>query len=523
MWVRSTTAWIVAGIVATVGWFATWPVSQALAAGPTPSQSRADPAAVERGRVALTLEGFLKPEWSEAVYRNAARLWDQPAPDPDKDPAGYAAAFQHRYGLHPAPYPNDGLPMGLRRGFGPGGVKTGLQIDCMVCHGGSIGGQSYVGLGNTQLDLKALLFELTIADGKRRRSPPSTLNSSRGTNNAGQIAAVLLSLRNPNLSVRSFPLPLAVNLPEMDTPPWWHLKRKRTMYYDGRTDARSVRTNMQFLLGREEPRRASRPSSRLSATSWPISRVWSRPNIRSRSTPPRPRAARSSSRQTCARCHGTYGPDGTLSQQDRPAGRDRHRPGAVLGPLGPAGRPLQQDLARGRASGQHQARRLPGPAARRHLGHRPLLAQRLGSHLARPAPVVDPAPRGSPVPRRPTSRITTRPTSAGSSPRSAPRSWPRPPGGRRFRPSSSSTRPASAWATAATPSAIELSEDRADGLDRVPEDAAEWILIRAALFSGLISSTSGGVVARSRLATSPAWRKARSTLPPRILWTSVSL
>ena len=67
------------------------------------------------------LRGFLKPEWSEAAYRNAARLWDQPAPDPDRDPAGYAAAFRHRYGLHPAPFPNDGLPMGLRRGIGPDG------------------------------------------------------------------------------------------------------------------------------------------------------------------------------------------------------------------------------------------------------------------------------------------------------------------------------------------------------------------------------------------------------------------
>ena len=27
------------------------------------------------------------------------------------------------------------------------------------------------------------------------------------------------------------------------------MKRKRTMYYDGRTDAHSVRTSMQFLLG----------------------------------------------------------------------------------------------------------------------------------------------------------------------------------------------------------------------------------------------------------------------------------
>ena len=45
------------------------------------------------------------------------------------------------------------------------GVKTGLQIDCMVCHGGSIGGKSYVGLGNTQLDLKAAAQR---ADDRRR-------------------------------------------------------------------------------------------------------------------------------------------------------------------------------------------------------------------------------------------------------------------------------------------------------------------------------------------------------------------
>ena len=176
-------------------------------------------AAAERGRVALTLKGFLKPEWSEAVYRNAARLWDQPAPDPDNDPTGYAAVVP--LSLRPAPRPlsqrrpADGP---AARYWAPADVKTGLQIDCMVCHGGSIGGQSYVGLGNTQLDLKALLFELTIADGRRPPLSTFVLNSSRGTNNAGQIAAVLLSLRNTDLSVRSFPLPLAVNLPEMDTP-----------------------------------------------------------------------------------------------------------------------------------------------------------------------------------------------------------------------------------------------------------------------------------------------------------------
>ena len=64
------------------------------------------------------------------------------------------------------------------------------------------------------------------------------------------IAAVLLALRNPDLSWRRFPLPLGANLPELDVPAWWLLGRKQTMYYDGRTDARSVRTNMQFLLAR---------------------------------------------------------------------------------------------------------------------------------------------------------------------------------------------------------------------------------------------------------------------------------
>ncbi len=293
-----------------------WIVSGFLMAAPCragePARPRGepfDPAAAERGRVALTLRGFLKPEWSEEAYRRASRLWDRPAPDPIRDPDGYAAAFRRRYGLHPAPYPNDGLPMGLRRGIGRDGIKAGLQIDCLACHGGSIGGRSYVGLGNTQLDLRPLLNELTIADG--RRPPPSTfvLNSSRGTNNAGMVAAVLISLRNPDLSFRAFPLPLGANLPELDTPAWWLLKRKRTMYYDGLTDARSVRTNMQFMLGEKtaEQFKEMEPTFRdlrqfllsLEPPRYPFPIDSARAE-----------RGRVVFQETCARCHGTYGPDG---------------------------------------------------------------------------------------------------------------------------------------------------------------------------------------------------------------------
>jgi mono/diheme cytochrome c family protein len=277
-------------------------------AGGSPGEA-IDAAAAERGRIALTLKGFLKPEWSDVAYRRAGRLWDPPAPDPDRDPAGYAAAFRHRYGLNPAPYPNDGLPMGLRRGIGRDGVKTGLQIDCMACHGGSIGGKSYVGLGNTQLDLRPLLNELTIADGRRPPPPTFVLNSSRGTNNAGQVAAVLVSLRNPDLSFRAFPMPLGVNLPEMDTPAWWLLKRKRTMYYDGRTDARSVRTNMQFMLGEKslDEFKELEPAFRdlrafllsLQPPRYPF------PVDSQRAT-----RGKVVFEETCARCHGTDGTDG---------------------------------------------------------------------------------------------------------------------------------------------------------------------------------------------------------------------
>ncbi len=292
-------------IAASTAWFG----SSAGAGDPTGWDRPLDRAAAERGRIALTLEGFLKPEWSEAVYANVARLWDQPGPDPASEPAGYAAAFRHHYGLHPSPYPNDGLPMGLRRGLGTGGVKTGLQIDCMLCHGGSIGGQSYVGLGNTQLDLKAVLFELTIADGKRPPFSTFVLNSSRGTNNAGQVAAALLSLRNPNLTFRRFPLPLGANLPEMDTPAWWHLKRKKTMYYDGRTDARSVRTSMQFLLGEKtlEDLKALEPVFRDVQAFFRSLEPPKYPFPIDQTAAGRGRAVFAS---TCVRCHGTYGPEG---------------------------------------------------------------------------------------------------------------------------------------------------------------------------------------------------------------------
>ena len=63
------------------------------------------------------------------------------------------------------------------------GTKTGFQVDCMACHGGSIGGKSYVGLGNTQVLRPASSSDLSRADG--RHAPlcrsPSTRPGARTT------------------------------------------------------------------------------------------------------------------------------------------------------------------------------------------------------------------------------------------------------------------------------------------------------------------------------------------------------
>jgi mono/diheme cytochrome c family protein len=122
------------------------------------------------------------------------------------------------------------------------------------------------------------------------------------------MAIVLLSVRNPDLSRRKFPLPMGSNLPELDVPAWWNLKHKKTMYYDGRTPAASVRANMQFLLGEKtiEQFKALEPTFRdiqayllsLQPPRYPFPIDQSRVD-----------RGKLMFEKTCARCHGTYGAD----------------------------------------------------------------------------------------------------------------------------------------------------------------------------------------------------------------------
>jgi hypothetical protein len=207
----------------------------------------ADKTAAERGSQAVYRVESTPPVLSRQAYDNAWKQWGVP-----EKPSDYGRAFQQRYGLHPAPYENHGLPMGLHEARGI--LGRGVTNDCLLCHAGSVAGRTYIGLPNTTLDLQSLFEELAAAGGFRGPMP-LRLSNVRGTTEAAAATFYLLTIRNPDLTLS--PGRIIENAARKtgyrddlceDMPAWWLLKKKKTMYHTGDTSARSVRSMMPFLL-----------------------------------------------------------------------------------------------------------------------------------------------------------------------------------------------------------------------------------------------------------------------------------
>jgi len=206
-------------------------VGIACAAEPTPAQ---------RGHDALTGRAFTPPIIPQRDYRALWRPWGL-----KERPADFDKQVLDRYGLHPPPYPNDDLPMGLRKAKGLIGV--GITNDCLLCHGSSIFGKSIVGLPNSSIDLQLLFDELALVQGVKN-SVPFPLTNVRGTTEATASAAYLLQFRNPDLTLREKVAVAFTHDGCEDPPAWWLLKRKQTMYASGSHPAENVRSMMSFLL-----------------------------------------------------------------------------------------------------------------------------------------------------------------------------------------------------------------------------------------------------------------------------------
>ncbi len=298
----------------------------------SPPAAGYDPLAARRGYEALTRTPFIPGFWSEGAIDRLWKVWGLP-----EIPTDYAAAVRQRYGLHPAPYPNDGLPMGLRKTRLLG--RPALGVDCMLCHGSSLFGKSYIGLGNQTLDIQALFEDLARADGRSGKLP-FTFCNVRGTNEADAFGVYLLGWRNPDLSLRTEWKNLGLlDHSCADVPAWWLMKRKKTIYYTGGMDSRSVRTLMQFMM---HPLTLPRDFERAEPAFRDIQQY-----LLSLEPPKYPfpvdaaKAARGQTlfRQHCARCHGTYGPDGRYPNKIVPLekiGTDPARHAAVGLPYGEA-------------------------------------------------------------------------------------------------------------------------------------------------------------------------------------------
>lgn len=259
-----------------------------------------EPTPADKGYQALTQTAFIPAFWTQNAIPNAWKQWGV-----SEKPANYDAAVLERYGLHAAPYPNAGLPMGLRPASRV--LSTGVGIDCMLCHGGSILGKSYVGLGNSTIDIQALFEDMAKADGLSK-TLPFTFGNVRGTTEAGGFGVYLLGFRNPDLTLRTPRKELGLRDDQCeDVPAWWLMKKKRTIYYTGATDARSVRTLMQFMMHplstpkdfeKHEPafRDVQQYLTGLEAPKYPFAIDTEK-------------AAKGEAlfKQNCASCHGTYG------------------------------------------------------------------------------------------------------------------------------------------------------------------------------------------------------------------------
>jgi mono/diheme cytochrome c family protein len=309
----------------------------------------------DRGRVAVRGQPALNPAvWSQASYETAWKTWGL-----KEKPADYGAAFRERYGLHAPPYENDGLPMGVH--VAPGPFGKGQGNDCLLCHGGSVAGKTYIGLGNASLDIQSLYHELTA--GRILPPLPIRLSNVRGTIEATAVVEMLMEFRNPDLSLR---VPKKLKIKDdlcEDVPAWWLMKKKKTMYHTGGGHARSVRTMMPFVLSplnsaarikALEPVFADIQAYLLSLEPprypFPIDRTLAA------------EGAGLFSRR-CAKCHGTYGPDGKypskvvpleiigtdrrLAEAGTPEFAEHYLKSWFAQEKGPAGKPFPRQTIRG--------------------------------------------------------------------------------------------------------------------------------------------------------------------------------
>jgi len=283
----------------------------------------AEKTAAERGYETLRTHEFLPADFDDEVFAELWTIW----PEPDRslaekaDPATRRQKTFSYYGLIPSP-DDDGTKPAL--GYVSDG-KGNWTMNCLACHGGKVAGQIIPGLGNSHTALQTLTDDVRTVKLKLVKGLSHLdlgglqmpLGMSNGTTNSVVFGIVLGAYRNPDMTVelqRKLP-PLMHH--DVDAPPFWNVRKKRSLYADGFAP-KTARPLMQFiLLPKVTPEQLNEWEPDFADIL-----AW----IESVEVPKYPfeinRELASMGEtvfsQNCARCHGTYGTNGRYEQQTIP-------------------------------------------------------------------------------------------------------------------------------------------------------------------------------------------------------------
>ena len=292
-----------------------------------------------RGYQLLTTKAYLPPDFDQQIFDELWKCWEEPLRTKAEraTPAERRAMAFARYGLTDAP----GRPEGVALQYVDDG-HGGWVMNCLACHGGKVAGRVIPGAPNTLYALQTLTDEVRAT--KLRLKKPLAhmdlggaampLGTTIGTTNAVMFGVVLLTYRDADLNVHQDRLPPKLVHHDHDAPAWWNIKKKQYLYADGGLP-KSHRALMQFLLlpkngpekfreWEEDYRDILNWIESLEAPRYPFEID-------------RPLAARGGAvfLQTCSRCHGTYGPEGSYPELNVPIeelGTDRARLDAIDAP-----------------------------------------------------------------------------------------------------------------------------------------------------------------------------------------------
>lgn len=212
----------------------------------------AEPSA-ERGWQLLRTKTYLPPDFDQQVFDNLWQAW----PSPERERAAAATPAERRqltfsrYGLLEDP---DSDGKGPALGYVDDG-QSGWVMNCLACHGGKVAGRVIPGLGNSHTALHSLTEDVRITKLKSLKRPGHLdlaslrmpLGTTHGTTNSVIFGVALGNLRLPDMRVdRTRPEP-KLDHHDMDAPPFWNVKKKRSLYADGFAP-KNARVLMQFLL-----------------------------------------------------------------------------------------------------------------------------------------------------------------------------------------------------------------------------------------------------------------------------------